>query len=89
MRVGTPYLRAIELHIKDAFPERKVSVFCEESPFFPTKCAVKAYVDRYGACITLDAYEGVIERSVSEKLISMIKEGMRREANGYCEMERS
>lgn len=49
MLVGTPYLRAIELHIKDAFPKSKVCVFCEESPFYQTKCAVKAYVDRYGA----------------------------------------
>ena len=82
MLVGTPYLRAIELHIKDAFPKSKVCVFCEESPFYPTKCAVKAYVDRYGAYITLDAYEGVTERYVSGQLISMIKGKMERSEDG-------
>lgn len=78
MIVGTPYLGAIELQIKDAFPNSKVCVFCDESPFDPTKYAIKAYVDRYGAYVTLDAFEGVTERYVSEKLISMIKGEMRR-----------
>ena len=79
MFVTPPYLRAIALHIKDAFPKSKVYVFCEESPFYPTKYAVNAYVDdRYGAYVTLDAFEGVTERYVSEKLISMIKGEMER-----------
>lgn len=78
MIVGTPYLRAIELLIKDTFPKSKVYVFCDESPFSPTKYAVKAYVDRYGACVALDVFEGVTEGYVSEKLISMIKGEMKR-----------
>lgn len=77
MTVGTPYLRAIELQIKDAFPESKVSVFFKESPFSPTKCAVEVRVDRYGAYVTLDTSEGVPERYLSERLISMIKDEMR------------
>lgn len=78
MIVGTPYIMAIELHIKDAFPNSKVYVFSEESPFSPTKYAIKAYVDCYGAYVTLDAYEGVTEGYVSEKLISMINGEMER-----------
>lgn len=78
MVVSTLYLRAMELHIKDAFPTSKVCVFCEESPFFPTKYAVKAYVDSYGACVNIDAFESVTERYVSEFLISMIKDEMER-----------
>lgn len=78
MMVGAPYLRAIELHIKDAFPKSKVCVFCEDSPFFPTKCAVKAYVDRYGAYVILNDYEVVAEGYVSGQLISMIKGEMER-----------
>ena len=78
MIVGTPYLRAIELHIKDAFPKSKVRVLCEGSRFFTTKCAVKTYVDRYGAYIILDAFEGVTEGYISERLISMIKDEMER-----------
>ena len=77
--VTPPYLRAIELHMKDAFPKSKVYVFSEESPFSPTKYAVKAYVDdRYGAYVTLDIFEGVTEGYISEKLISMIKGEMER-----------
>ena len=72
------YVRAIEWLIKDAFPESKVSVLCEESPFFPNKCSVKAYVDGYGAYVTLDAFEWSTEGLVSKKLISMIKEEMER-----------
>ena len=79
MIFGTPlYLRAIALHIQDAFPKSKVYVCCDDSPFSPTKYAVKAYVDRYGAYITLDAFDGVTEGYVSEKLISMIKDEMER-----------
>lgn len=78
MIIGMLYSRAIELQIKDAFPNSKVCVFCEESPFSTTKYWVKAYVDRYGACVSLDAFEGVTERYISEKLISMIKGEMER-----------
>lgn len=78
MIVSALYISAIELLIKDAFPESKVNVFCEASMFFQNKCAVEAYVDEYAARVTLDAFEWNTEELVSEKLISMIKEAMER-----------
>lgn len=77
MLISSLYMKAIELHIKDAFPKSKVIVFCEESLFSPTKCAVKAYVDRYGAYICLDAFENVTEGYVSGILIGMIEDQMK------------
>ena len=81
MIVSVQYIRAIELLIKDAFPENNVYVFCDDSPFSPTKYAVKAYVDGYGACITLNAFEWNTEELASKKLISMIKEEMEKKEN--------
>ena len=82
MIFGTPlYIGAIESLIKDAFPKSNVYVFYDDSPFSPTKYAVKAYVDGYGAYIDLDAFEWSTEELVSKKLISMIKEEMEKKEN--------
>ena len=80
LRGMSEYLWAIELLIKDAFPSSKVCVFCEQSPFSSSanKYEVKAYVDGYGACVTIDIFEGTTEERVSEKLISLIKGEMER-----------
>ena len=72
------YIREIELRIRDAFTNNKVHVFCEESILYPKRYEVKAYVDSYGACVTIDIFEGTTEERVSEKLISLIKGEMER-----------
>ena len=67
------YSRAIELYLKEVFPNRHINVFCGESVFFPGKFAVQAFVDGYGAYITIDSLEECLERCVIERLVYMIK----------------
>lgn len=74
MNVALPYLRAIEILIKDSFPDSNVKVFVEESPFFKGYIAIKAYVDNYGAYTTVDVNHCVNEQGISDILISKIKE---------------
>lgn len=74
MIVSLPYLRAIEILIKDSFPDSNVKVFAEESPFYNGCIAIKAYVDNYGAYTTVDVNHCVNEQCVSDILISKIKE---------------
>lgn len=74
MTVGLPYLRAIELHIADSFPGRKVRVITEESPFMNGFIAVKALVDTYGSYVTLDPNIGCNEWYVSDILVAKLKE---------------
>lgn len=69
-----PYLRAIQLHIQDSFPESKVNVWAEESPFRPGYIAIKAYVDSAGAYVTIDPQYGANEWHVSDILVAKLKE---------------
>ena len=74
MNVALPYLRAIELHISDRFPNRKVRVFSEDSPFRPGFVAIKALVDNCGAYVTLDPNVGCNEWYVTDILIGKLEE---------------
>lgn len=74
MNINMPYLRAVELHIADSFPGRKVRVISEESPFMNGFIAVKALVDTYGAYVTLDPNIGCNEWYVSDILVAKLKE---------------
>ena len=71
---GLPYLRAIELNIRDAFPGRKVIVWCENAMFNPGMIAIKARVDDAGAYTTLDFERGASEAEIADILIAMLKE---------------
>lgn len=77
------YLKAIEIQIQDAFPQSKVTVFIEESPFYPHFEMIKAYVDEYGAYVAIGPWvQSVPEQAVADTLIRMIEEymgGMRTE----------
>lgn len=74
MNAGLPYLRAIELNIKDAFPGRNVTVFAEESPFHSGFVDIKAYVDNCGAYVTLDPTQSCNEWYVTDILVAKLKE---------------
>ena len=74
MNIDMLYLRAIELHIADCFPNRKVRVISEESPFMNGFIAVKALVDTYGAYVTLDPNVGCNEWYVTDILVAKLKE---------------
>lgn len=69
-----PYLRAIELLIQDAFPGRKVSVWCQDGLFHPQMLAIKARVDDAGAYTTLNIERGASEAEIADILIAMLKE---------------
>lgn len=74
MNIERLYLRAIELHIADSFPGRKVRVIAEESPFRNGFIEVKALVDIYGAYVTLDPNIPCNEWYVSDILVAKLKE---------------
>lgn len=71
---GLPYLRAIELDICDAFPGRKVTVWCENAIFNPGMLAIEARVDDAGAYTTLEIERGASEAEIADILIAKLKE---------------
>ena len=66
------YIRAIELAIKDAFPDKEVVVWYEDSPFSIFGGVVKARVGDAWAYTHVD--ERSTEANVIDILIAMFKE---------------
>ena len=71
--VCMPYLRAIEILIKDAFPDSKVDVWAENS-VFDRGVAIKARVDNDGAYTTIFPGSRCTEAHISAILIASLKE---------------
>lgn len=86
VKTDTPfYIRAIELMVKDAFPGRKVEVVVESSVFHPNMVAVKAYVDRIGAYITVPTSILCNEQKIALALIDLIQDRMDRVCKAEAE----
>ncbi len=68
-----PYLRAIKIFIKDAFPNSKVNVWAENS-MFDRGVAIKAMVDNDGAYINMFPDSMYTEKHIADLLITSLKE---------------
>lgn len=71
--VCMPYLRAIEIFIKDAFPNSKVNVWTENS-MFDRGVAIKTRVDNDGAYINMFPDSMYTEAHIAALLIASLKE---------------
>lgn len=72
----SPYLRAIELHLRDAFPGRKVTVWSAESPFDFKNIIIRVSVDKFNAYFEYYKVSNLLESDISNFLIRKIKEAM-------------
>ena len=68
------YISAVKTLVQDAFSKSKVSVWTEDSVFYPGMMEVKVRVDNCGAYVTLNKLEKVSEECIAGVLIEKIRE---------------
>lgn len=69
-----PYLEAIKSYIQMAFPTNKVTIWAENSLFYPYEIMIRARVDNYGAYTHIDIRRPLYEQHIADILITEIKE---------------
>lgn len=68
-----PYLGAIKSHVQMAFPTSKVTVWAEDSPFYPHEMMIRARVDNCGAYTHIIVGRPSSEEHIADILIAEIK----------------
>ena len=69
-----PHLGAIRSHVQMAFPTSKVTVWAEDSPFYPHEMMIRARVDNCGARTHIDVEHPLCEEHIADILIAGIKD---------------
>ena len=69
-------LRHIAQLVQDAFPGRKVKVWVEQSVLYPDKKSLIVCVDQYGALVTVEIFDSVLEQEIASTLVGMLRDRM-------------
>ena len=69
-----PYLKAIKSHIQMAFPTSKITIWTENSPFYPHEIMIRTRVDNCGVYTHIDIRRSLYEEHITDVLTAEIKE---------------